>query len=73
MVENNITNGHKSQLQFSLKLDSNPDFTAKVLFTYAKYVKSQYEKGDRGVKTILDIPISGLVDLDWLDIVEKYV
>lgn len=73
VVENNITNGHKSQLQFSLQLDSNPDFTAKVLFTYAKYVKRQYEKGDRGVKTILDIPISGLFDIDWLDIVEKYV
>ncbi len=43
-------------IEYSLKLDSNPEFTASVLVAYARAIYRLKEKGDFGAKTILDIP-----------------
>ena len=43
-------------LEFSLKLDSNPDFTASVLVAYARAVHKLSEKGEKGARTLFDIP-----------------
>ena len=45
-------------IEYSLKLDSNPEFTAVVLTAYARAVYRLKEKGDFGCKTIFDIPPS---------------
>ena len=42
--------------EYSLKLDSNPDFTATVLTAYTRAVYRLKEKGDFGAKTVFDIP-----------------
>lgn len=47
-------NGHV--IEYSLKLDSNPEFTASVLVAYARAVARLAEKGEYGCKTVLDIP-----------------
>ena len=46
---------HKHVVEFSLKLDSNPEFTASVLVAYARAVHRLAVEGQRGAKTVLDI------------------
>ena len=43
-------------IEYSLKLDSNPEFTASVIVAYARAVARLYDKGDYGCKTVFDIP-----------------
>ena len=53
-------NGETQRLEFSLKLDSNPDFTASVLMAYAKANAYLAANGEIGAKTALEIPVSAL-------------
>lgn len=48
--------GDKQILEFSLKLDSNPNFTSSVLVAYARAAYRLSQKGDKGAKTVFDIP-----------------
>lgn len=50
-----INHEHDHVIEFSLKLDSNPEFTASVIAAYARAVKRLYDKGDFGCKTVFDI------------------
>lgn len=43
-------------IEYSLKLDSNPEFTSSVLLAYARAAYRMYSEGIRGCKTVLDIP-----------------
>ena len=43
-------------IEYSLKLDSNPEFTGSVITAYARAVKKLYDMGVTGCKTVLDIP-----------------
>ena len=47
---------HKHVLEFNLKLDSNPEFTASVLVAYARAAYRMTAEGQKGAKTVLDIP-----------------
>ena len=49
----NAENNHV--IEYSLKLDSNPEFTASVIVAYARAAYRLSEKGDFGCKTVLDI------------------
>lgn len=66
-------NGKDTFAEFSLKLDSNPDFTASVLMRYAVVNNKMYNEGERGAKTILDIPISAILDCDRLKMIKDFV
>ena len=44
--------------EFSLKLDSNPEFTASVLIAYARAIYKMRKQGLTGAITILDVPVS---------------
>ena len=46
---------HNHVIEYSLKLDSNPEFTASVLTAYARAVYKCSCRGDRGCKTVFDI------------------
>lgn len=48
--------GNNHVIEFSLKLDSNPEFTASVLVAYARAVCRLAAEGRRGCVTVLDIP-----------------
>lgn len=56
---------HKHVIEYSLKLDSNPEFTSSVLLAYARAVCRLYKEGQKGCKTVFDIapaylsPMSG--------------
>lgn len=43
-------------IEYSLKLGSNPEFTASVLVAYARAVHRMYILGQYGAKTVFDIP-----------------
>ncbi len=51
-----INHEHKHVIEYSLKLDSNPEFTSSVIIAYARAVKRLNDKGDTGCKTVFDIP-----------------
>lgn len=43
-------------IEFSLKLDSNPEFTSSVLVAYARAAHRLAQKGEKGAFTVFDIP-----------------
>ena len=54
---------HKHTIEYSLKLDSNPEFTASVLVAYARAVVKAARRGDTGCKTVFDVPPADLSPL----------
>ena len=42
-------------IEFSLRLDSNPEFTSSVLVAYARAINRMYRRCDYGCKTVLDV------------------
>ena len=46
---------NKHVIEYSLKLDSNPEFTASVLVAYARAVYRMNKRGDSGCKTVFDV------------------
>ena len=56
---------NKHVIEYSLKLDSNPEFTSSVLIAFARAAKRLHDEGVTGCKTIFDIapaylsPMSG--------------
>ena len=49
-------NNNRHIIEYSLKLDSNPEFTASILIALARATYRMHKKCDYGAKTILDIP-----------------
>ncbi|MBE6630474.1 MAG: diaminopimelate dehydrogenase [Ruminococcaceae bacterium] len=47
---------HNHVIEYSLTLDSNPEFTSSVLLAYARAAYRLAQKGECGCKTVLDIP-----------------
>jgi diaminopimelate dehydrogenase len=43
-------------IEYSLKLDSNPEFTSSVLVAYARAVHRLHAMGQYGAKTVFDVP-----------------
>ncbi len=50
------------KVDFSLSLKSNPDFTASIMLAYVQAVYKLFNNGFRGVMSVLDVPISALVE-----------
>ena len=42
-------------IEYSLKLDSNPEFTASVIVAYARATYRMYKEGQKGCKTVFDV------------------
>ena len=54
---------HKHTIEYSLKLDSNPEFTASVLVACARAVYKAACRGESGCKTVFDVPPADLSPL----------
>ena len=58
-------NENKHVIEYSLKLDSNPEFTSSVIVAYARAINRLHKEGVNGCKTVFDIapaylsPLSG--------------
>jgi len=61
VLRSGVTGENKKHLvEFTLKLDSNPEFTANVLVAYARAVYRMNKEGNIGAKTVFDVPIGYL-------------
>ena len=62
VIRTGSTNGGKNKhvIEYSLKLDSNPEFTSSVLVAYARAAVRLNSEGVSGCKTVLDIAPSYL-------------
>ena len=47
---------HNHIIEYSLKLDSNPEFTASVIVAYARAAARMKREGMSGCKTVFDVP-----------------
>lgn len=54
----------KHTIEYSLKLESNPEFTGSVLTAYARAAYKLSAKGETGCRTVFDIAPALLVDMD---------
>ena len=61
---------HKHIVEYNLKLDSNPEFTASVLLAYARAAYRLNSAGDIGCKTVLDIAPSLLSPKTGAELIE---
>jgi len=50
-----IDGEHRHTVEFSLKLDSNPEFTSSVLVAYARAIDRMAKRGVSGCKTVFDV------------------
>jgi len=59
---------HKHVIEYSLKLDSNPEFTASVIVAYARAVYRLSTEGVYGCKTVFDIAPAYLSPVDGAEL-----
>ncbi|QFG00594.1 diaminopimelate dehydrogenase [Psychrobacillus glaciei] len=58
VIRSGVSGAKEQQLmEFSLKLDSNPNFTSSVLVAYARAAYGLGKAGQSGAKTVYDIPL----------------
>lgn len=53
-------NGHIQRMEFSLALESNPEFTSSVLLAYTRAAARMAAEGQKGCKTVFDVPLGYL-------------
>ena len=46
---------HSHVVEYSLKLDSNPEFTASVIVCFARAIYRMHQRGENGCKTVFDV------------------
>ena len=59
---------HRHVIEYSLKLDSNPEFTGSVIAAYARAAYRLYQEGQRGCKTVFDVAPAYLSPLDGTEL-----
>ncbi|MBR1860962.1 MAG: diaminopimelate dehydrogenase [Lachnospiraceae bacterium] len=59
---------HKHVIEYNIKLDSNPEFTASVIVAYARAVVRMKNEGQTGCKTVFDVPPAYLSPLDGAEL-----
>lgn len=62
--------GVKHVIEYSLKLDSNPEFTGSVLAAYARAAYRLSKRNDFGCKTVFDIAPKDLVTVDYSELLK---
>ena len=63
---------HRHCIEFSLQLESNPEFTANVMVAYARAAYRLNKKGETGAKTVLDIPL-GMLTMEGMEVLREKV
>lgn len=61
VIRSGVTGDNTNQIvEYSLKLDSNPEFTSSILVTYARAAYKLNQEGQTGAKTVFDVPLGHL-------------
>ena len=61
-------NENSHVIEYSLKLDSNPEFTSCVIVAYARAAYRLYKEGQSGCKTVFDIAPAYLTEMSDEDL-----
>ena len=64
-------NDNKQVAELSLKLDSNPEFTASILLAYTRAVYKLSNEKSYGAYTIYDVPLSYISDKKSVDLIKQ--
>ena len=64
---------HSHVIEYSLRLDSNPEFTSSVITAYARAAYRLSKEGQKGCKTVFDIAPSYLSPESGADLRKKYL
>ena len=64
---------NKHLIEYSLKLDSNPEFTSSVLIAYARAAYRLASEGQSGCKTVFDVAPAYLSALDGAELRKKFL
>jgi len=67
------TGENKHVMEFSLKLESNPEFTGSILTAYARAAFHMSREGWYGAKTVFDVPLSYLSERDRLSLIREFL
>ena len=59
---------HKHVVEYSLKLDSNPEFTSSVIVAYARAAYRMSQEGQKGCKTVFDVAPAYLSAMDGAEL-----
>ena len=60
-------------IEYSLKLDSNPEFTSSVIVAYARAAYRTNQEGQKGCKTVFDVAPAYLSALDGAELRKKFL
>ncbi len=58
-------------IEYSLKLDSNPEFTASVIVAYARAAYRLYKEGETGCKTVFDIAPRYIINKSYEELLKN--
>lgn len=64
---------HKHVIEYSLKLDSNPEFTSSIIVAYARAAYKMNQEGQKGCKTVFDVAPAYLSAESGADLRKKYL
>ena len=59
--------------EYSLKLDSNPEFTSSIIVAYARAAYKMNQEGQKGCKTVFDVAPAYLSAESGADLRKKYL
>ena len=65
------TGGNNHVIEYSLKLNSNPEFTASVMVAYARAAYRLSKEGQFGAKTVFDVPLFYLSPKNRSDLIRE--
>lgn len=73
VIRNGKTGESGHVMEFSIKLESNPEFTASILVAYARAAVRMAREGISGAKTVFDVPLSYLSPMDRVEQMHKFL
>lgn len=56
VIRSGNSGDNKQIIEYSLKLESNPEFTGSILVAYARAAFNMNNNGERGARTVFDVP-----------------
>ena len=71
VLRSGTTGESKHVMEFSLKLDSNPEFTGGIMTAYARAAFRMAREGQFGAKTVFDIPPAYLSEKDRSTLIKE--
>ncbi len=60
-------------IEFSLKLDSNPEFTGSVITAFGRAVHRLSKEGKTGIVTVYDVPLKYLSEKPYEELISKFL